>query len=478
MTLAEQPRTAFGRPPVPARPNVIVAVLCLAGLSYAVLASVLVPALPTIRDSLGASETSVTWLLTSFLLGASVGTGILGRLGDMHGKQRLLLWTLTILSAATLAAALSTSLGVLIVARVIQGASGGVFPLAFGIVRDEFPADRVASKIGLLSAVLGVGGGLGVVLSGVIAQHFDWHWLFWMPFGACVVAAVLVWRFVPESPVRVPGRVNWLAGAVMAAGVTSILLGISQAGSWGWASARTLGLIAFGLAVCAVWVAIELRSREPLVDMAMMRMRSVWSANAAAFLIAAGMYSSFIAIPQMVQLPQSTGFGFGKSVIASGLFLLPCTLGQGLTSALSGPVVARFGARFGVVVGALVISVGFAYLVAFHASTADVLVTSTVIGLGIGLAFAALGNVIVEAVPPFQTGVATGMNTVARTMGGALGGQLSATFIAGHVAHGQPTVDGFLVTFACAAVLLLLAAAAAAAGARPRTFRRAPAPVG
>jgi EmrB/QacA subfamily drug resistance transporter len=478
MAVVERSDTARDAPVMPARPNAVMAVLCLSGLTYAVLASVLVPALPTIRASLGASETSVTWLLTAFLLGASIGTGILGRLGDMHGKRRLLLWTLGILAAATLVGALAKSLGVLIAARFVQGASGGVFPLGFGIIRDEFPPGKIAAKIGLMSSVLGVGGGLGVVLSGVIAQHFDWHWLLWIPFAACVLAGLLTWRYVPESPVRIRGRVNWLSAALMALGVTAILVGISMATRWGWGSPRTLGLIAGGLVVCAAWVRRELHSPEPLVDMAMMRLRAVWSTNAAAFLIAAGMYSCFVVIPQLVQLPKSTGFGFGGSVTTAGLFLLPCTVGQGLTSGLAGIVAARYGSRFGVIAGALIIAAGFAWLTFFHASTADVLLTSTLIGLGIGLAFAALGNVIVEAVPPHQTGVATGMNTVSRTMGGALGGQLSATFIAGHVIHGVPTVDGFVMTFVMATGFLLLAAATVALAGRTSTRRRVSATVG
>src|SRR5205807_7869962 len=144
----------------------------------------------------------------------------------------------------TLAAALSHSLGVLIAARFVQGAGGGIFPLAFGIVRDEFPREKVAGGIGLLSSILGVGGGIGIVLSGLIVEHLDYHWLFWIPLVAIVVAGVATWRLVPESPVRVPGRVNWLAGLVMTAGLGASLLAISQASQWGWGSPKTLGLLA------------------------------------------------------------------------------------------------------------------------------------------------------------------------------------------------------------------------------------------
>src|SRR5271165_569282 len=225
-------------------PTLILAVLSLGGLAYAMLSSSVVPALPTIQHALGASETEITWLLTAYLLSASVGTAIIGRLGDMYGKERLLLWTLVVLAAGTLLAAVSSTLGVLILARFIQGASGGIFPLAFGIVRDEFPREKVAGSIGLLSAILGVGAGVGIVLSGVIIEHLNYHWLFWIPLVATVIAAAATWRFIPESPVRLPGRINWLAAALMTTGICIILLAISQTTTWGWGSPKTLGLLA------------------------------------------------------------------------------------------------------------------------------------------------------------------------------------------------------------------------------------------
>src|SRR6516162_1576350 len=228
------------------RPNLILGVLLLAGLAYAVLSSAVIPALPTIQRELHTTDTGVTWLLTGFLLSASVGTSIIGRLGDMYGKERLLLWTLLVLAAGTLLAAVANSLGVLIVARVIQGVAGGIFPLAFSIVRDEFPPDQVAGSIGLMSAILGVGGGLGLVVGGLIDEHLSWHWLFWIPLPVMILAAVGTWRLVPESQVRSPGRVNWTAAALMTLGMSCLLIAIAQTTVWGWADVRTLALLAFG----------------------------------------------------------------------------------------------------------------------------------------------------------------------------------------------------------------------------------------
>jgi EmrB/QacA subfamily drug resistance transporter len=446
------PAAAGTRPRV--SPNVTLTVLGLSAIAYAVLSSAVIPALPTIQHDLHTSETGVTWLLTAYLIAASVATPIIGRMGDMYGKARMLVWTLVILAVGTLLGAVAGSLAVVIVGRTLQGAAGGIFPLAFGIVRDEFPRERVAYGIGLLSATLGVGGGLGIVASGVVVEHLNWHWLFWIPLVVIVVAGIVTWLVVPESPVRVPGRINWLAAVLMAVGISAALLGVSESTVWGWGSPKTIGLIVGGLLVCALWVAVEVRAREPLVDMTMMRIRGVWTTNTTAFLIGAGMYSSFVIIPQFVQLPTSTGFGFGSSVVIAGLYLLPTSLAMLVMSLLAGPVALRFGSRSALIIGTAVGGAAFVLLAAAHDQPYQILLATGLMGVGFGLAFAALGNLIVEAVPVHQTGVATGMNTVMRTLGGAIGAQLSATFIANNTAHGLPTVTGFTLSFALAAAFL------------------------
>lgn len=455
-------------------PTLILAVLSLAGLAYAVLSSAVIPALPTFQHALHTSETEVTWLLTGFLVSASVGTAIIGRLGDMYGKERLLLWTLLVLAAGTLLAAVAQSLAILIVARVIQGVGGGIFPLAFSIARDEFPQDKVAGSIGLMSSILGIGGGAGLVVGALIVEHLGWHWLFWIPLVVTLLAAFCTWRYIPESPVRAPGRVNWPAAALMSVGISAILIAIAQTTSWGWGDSKTLALFGFGAVVCVLWIAVEVRSREPLVDMAMMRIRGVWTTNLAAFLLGAGMYSSFIVLPQFAQLPKRTGFGFGASIVVASLYLLPSALTMGVLGTQAGRVSRRFGSKRALVVGTGVTAVSFAYAALQHRHPYEMLVMAAVLGIGIGLSFAALGNLIVQAVPPTQTGVASGMNTVMRTLGGALGGQISATFIADNTALGLPSVAGFTDTYVMAA--LFLAVAMVAGLLVPESVAAAPAP--
>jgi MFS family permease len=250
---------------------------------------------------------------------------------------------------------------------------------------------------------------------------------------------------------------------VMAFGISAALLAISETTSWGWGSGKTIALLICGLAVCGLWVFIEAGAEQPLVDMTMMRIRGVWTTNAVAFLLGAGMYGSFIIFPQFAQLPRSTGFGFGASVVVSGLYLLPLCAAMLIMSLIAGPVSLRYGSRLALIVGTTVTCVGFVFIALAHGSPIDFLISSGLIGIGVGLAFSALGILIVSAVPAHQTGVASGMNTVMRTMGGALGAQLAATFIAGHIAHGLPTVTGFVASFVLGAALLATCVLAALA---------------
>ncbi len=429
--------------------------LALGGLSYALLQSLVAPALPDIQHALHTSEGSVSWVLTSYLLSASVATPLIGRLGDIYGKEHVLLIVLALLSFGTLVSALSTSLALMLVGRTIQGAAGGIFPLAFGIIRDEFPRAKVAEAIGLMSALLGVGGGAGVVLAGPIVGRLSFHYLFWLPLVPIVVATVATRLFVPESPVKVPGRISWLSVALMSLGLIAVLLAVTEATTWHWLSAKTLGLIVVGIVVLALWVRGESRSAQPLVDMRMMRIRGVWTTNTVAFLVGFGMYSSFILLPQFVEAPSSTGYGFGSSVTAAGLFLLPSTVSVLVFGALTGRLERIFGSKPPLLAGGVLMTASFVLLAAGSDSPWEIYVAAGLLGAGIGLSFAAMANLIIENVGPTQTGVATGMNTVMRTLGGAFGGAVTASLIAATVGvSGYATAGGYTAAFAlCAAAL-------------------------
>jgi EmrB/QacA subfamily drug resistance transporter len=445
----------------------VLAVLSLGGISYALLQSLVVPALPEIQASLHTTESAVGWVLTAFLLSASVATPIIGRLGDMYGKERLLMIVLLMLALGTFISATASSLWLMILGRVIQGAGGGIFPLAFSIIRDELPNERVPGAIGLVSSLLGIGGGAGVVFAGVVTQNLSYHWLFWFPLGVILFTAYLTWRYIPESPVKTPANINYRAAALMTLGISGVLLAVTQTSTWGWGSPKTLGLFALGVLLILAWVREELRSREPLVDMRMMAIRGVWTTNAVAFLIGVGMYSSFILLPELVQEPASTGYGFGASVTEAGLFLLPATIAIVVVGQMAGILERRIGSRGALIGGALFALASYAILVVDRSSKGEIYVAAGLLGIGIGLSFSAMANLIVQNVRREQTGVATGMNAVTRTLGGAFGGQLAATLLASSAGASRlPASSGFTQSFLMC--LIALAAALGFAFAVPR----------
>jgi EmrB/QacA subfamily drug resistance transporter len=445
------------------RPGLILGVLALGGGAYALLQSLVVPALPVLQHDLHTSTSGVAWVFTSYLLAASVVTPIAGRLGDMFGKKRVLVVALAGLAAGALLGALVTSLPLMIVARTIQGLGGAIFPLAFGILRDEFPRERVAGAIALVSGILGIGGGLGIVLAGPILQHLSYHWLFWIPLVVTSIATVAAIVFIPESKIREPGEIHWLGGALLSAWLVTLLVAVSEGSTWHWGSAKTLGLFILSGLFAAAWVKAESRSRHPLVDMKMMRLAGVWTTNAAALLLGFGMYSAFILIPQFVQTPASTGYGFDASVSQAGLFLVPTTIALLITSPIGGRLSNLVGSKVPLVLGSILTTFAFIVLATADARW-EIYLAATLVGAGVGFAFASMANLIVEAVPPGQTGVATGMNTIVRTIGGAIGAEIAASVLGAHLlASGEPAKHGYTITFSicvavrCAGVLAALA---------------------
>jgi EmrB/QacA subfamily drug resistance transporter len=447
------------------------AVLVVSALAYALSQTLVAPALPEIQRQLHTSTTSVTYVLTVYLLTASVATPIMGRLGDMFGKERMLVATLAAFGVGSLVAALSHSIEVLVAGRAIQGVGGAIFPLAFGIIRDEFPRERVAAGIGLISATFGIGGGVGLVLSGIIVDNLSYEWIFWLGVIVVVIAIVATQLFVPESPVKSPSRIDWGGAALLSLGLVALLVGVSEGHDWGWASPAVLALFTGAALVLMIWVAYERRVPAPLVDMGMMRQRAVLTTNLTALLVGFGMFGSFILIPQLVQTPSRSGYGFAASVTEAGLYMLPSAAVMLVAGPIAGWLGGRSGSRLPLLIGTAAATASFAFLAIAHDAPWTIYVGSSLLGLGIGFAFASMANLIVDAVDQRQVGVATGMNTIMRTIGGSLGGQISASIVAGHVIArtGLPEESGFTLAFALSAVGLAFAfLCALAVPSRPR----------
>jgi EmrB/QacA subfamily drug resistance transporter len=435
-------------------------ILSMSALAFSLAQTMLIPALGELTHQLGTDASGIAWVLTGYLLAAAVATPIAGRLGDMFGKRRLLVLSLVAFGVGSTVAALGSSLEVVVLGRVLQGFGGGIFPLCFGIIRDEFPREKVASSIGLISAIFGIGGGAGLIGGGLIADHLSYHWIFWLGTISAALAAVATELWVPESPERKPGRVDLRGAALLGVGLVLPLIAISRANDWGWGSTRTLVLIAAGLVVLAIWVVVERRTEQPLADIPTLVSPPVLLTNVATLFVGFGMFGSFLLIPQLAELPKSTGFGFGLDATGAGLLMLPGAVMMLFTGPISGALGTRFGSKLPLALGAATTSAGLLGLGLDHSSQFDVVTWSFVMSTGIGLAFAAMANLIVEAVPPDQTGEATGINTLGRSVGASIGSQVSAAIIAGSAVAGSavPTDDGFTAAFLVSAGVAAVAA--------------------
>ncbi|SER64889.1 Major Facilitator Superfamily protein [Lentzea albida] len=397
------------------RPNVVVAVLAAGGIVVSLMQTLVIPLLPRFPQLLGSSPGDTTWVITSTLLASAVATPVIGRLGDMYGKRRMLLVSLLMVVVGSVIGALSHSLVPLIVGRVVQGMAVGVIPLGISIMRDELPRERLAGATALMSASLGVGGALGLPAAALLVEQSDWHMLFWTSAGAGVlaVAAVLIW--VPESPVRSGGRFDLLGAVGLSVALISLLLGVSKASEWSGGAVTGLFLVA--ALVLGLWGWWELRSSQPLVDLRTTVRRQVLLTNIASVSFAFALFAQSLVLPQVLQLPASTGHGLGQSLLVTGLVLVP----SGLVMMATAPVSARIsnarGPRVTLIMGALVVAFGYAVGIFMLTSIWQLVVVSAVIGAGIGLGYGAMPALIMGAVPTSETAAANSLNSLMRAIG-------------------------------------------------------------
>jgi EmrB/QacA subfamily drug resistance transporter len=442
-------------------PSRTLLILALAALAYALAQTTLVPAIPELMRGLHTTESGVTWTLTGYLVSAAVFTPLVGRLGDIFGKRRLLVITLVAFALGSVVSAVTSQLWVVVAGRVVQGLGGGIFPLCFAIIRDEFPRERVGRAVGLMSAIAGIGGGLGLIVGGLLVDYASYHWIFWVGAVMGVCGAIAAALFVPESPIRTPSRLDIRGAVVLAIGLTLPLIAISQATDIGWGSARTIGEILAGVLVLVFWVALERRTPQPLADIAALAKPPVLLTNVATLLVGFGMFGSYILVPTLAQAAKSTGYGFGDDATRAGLLLLPGALAMLVCGPASGILGARFGNKVSLSVGGLGTAAGLLLLALLHDNQIEVAGFALVMSAGIGLAFAAMPNLILEAVSAHQTGEATGFNALVRSVGSSLGSQISATILASSAVAGIATDAGFTHAFLVSAAVALCAAVVA-----------------
>jgi predicted MFS family arabinose efflux permease len=400
--------------------------------------------------------------MTANLLSAAIFTPILGRIGDMVGKKHVLVAVLVALALGSLLAAVAPTIGVLIASRVIQGAAGAVFPLSYAIIRDEFPAPRIAPAIGAISAIIAAAGGLGLVLAGPLVDGLGYAWLFWIPMVVVAAAALSAQVFVPDSPVRHPGSINWLAASLLSTGLVSLLLALSRAPESGWFSPDVLGLLLASVVLLAAWLTTEVRSTNPLIDMRMMRLPAVWTTNLVALLFGAGQFAIFAFLPQLMQTPRDAGYGFGASVTEAGVLLLPMVFTMFAAGIVSGRIEPAFSSKAQLVTASTLSVLAFTALAFVHDERWQLAAAAAVFGAGLGLALTSLMNLIVNSVPATQTGVASGMNANFRTIGGAIGAALMGSIVTANLQpSGFPNESGYTIGFLLLAGISIAAVIAA-----------------
>lgn len=402
----------------PVRTGAVVSVLAFAGMCAAFTQTILIPIQGELPQLLNTSPSNTAWVITITLLVAAICTPISGKLGDMYGKRRVALILLAVLMLGSVVAALSPTVLPLILGRGLQGVGMGVIPLGIAILRDTLAADRLGSAIALVSATLGVGGALGLPVSAFVTEHFDWHVLFWVAAGLGATSFVLMATLVPESALRVGGRVDKVGIAGLAVGLSGVLLAISRGNDWGWTSTRTLGFLVGGIVVLMLWGWLELRIREPLVDLRVSARGPVLLTNLASIAMGFALFSSQIAFPQLLELPSAAG-GLGMPLLQASLFLMPAGLAMLVMSPIAGRLERRWGPKPLLVTGAAIMGTSYAVALLSELHAGHILVINILIGIGIGLGYAAMPTLIMRAVPASETGAANGLNTLMRSLGTA-----------------------------------------------------------
>jgi MFS family permease len=414
-----------------------VPVLIYLAMLVAVISSLGAPLIPAIAEANDVSVTSAQWSLTVTLLVGAVATPVIGRLGDGRHRRTVVLVVLTVVLLGSVLAALPLGLGWLIAGRALQGVGLGITPLAIATARTALTGERSRSAVAVLSVTVAAGVGLGYPLTGAIAEFGGVHAAFWFGTGASVVALVAAALVYPPSPEMPPRRLDVAGALLLGTALASGLLALGEAETWGWTSPAVLGLAVLALVALVVWAVWQLRAPAPLVDLRLARGRTAATAHGAALLVGVANYLLLSSVPRLAQTPESTGYGFGTSIVVAGLALLPFSVASFLASRLARPLERAVGKRLVLPIGAVVLGIGEVLAGFVRADLWQLFAAMAVAGLGVGTVFAALPGLIMAAVPARETGSAMSLNQVLRYIGFAIGSALSATVLEAATTRGQ-----------------------------------------
>jgi len=411
-----------------------VAALAFTGLCSSFMFTLVVPLQAELPALLNASREDTSWVVTITLLVSAAVTPIAGRLGDMYGKRRVVLVLLCILILGSLIAAFSSSVPGILLGRGLQGASMGVVPLGIAILRDVLPPERLATAVALMSATMGVGGAVGMPLAAYLAQHADFHALFWLSAGLGAAGIVLVVLAVPGDVLLFPGRLDVLGAIGLALGMTGLLLFLSRGAEWGWTSVAALACGIGGVVVLLLWGWYQLRVKGPLLDLRVAARPAVLLTNLASLCMGFALFASNVTFPQMLELPVESGSGFGLDMVGAAFIIMPAGLVMMVLAPISGWLERTIGARRLFTIGTAAIVLAYAFVLIWGSEAWHIFAANLLVGVGIGFTFAAMPMIIMRSVPATETGASNGLNALFRSVGTAtaaavMGGVLAAVTV-------------------------------------------------
>lgn len=435
-----------------ARSGGVVGILAFAGIVAAITQTLVVPLIAELPELLGTSASNASWVITATLLAAAVTTPVAGRLGDMYGKRRMLLTSLIPLIAGSVVCALSSSVVPMIAGRGLQGLGMGVVPLGISLLRDVVPAEKLGSSIAIMSASMGVGGALGLPFAAAIAENSSWRVLFWVVAALALAVGTLIWVFVPgDRENNASGGFDLLGAIGLGSALICLLLAVSKGADWGWGSGTTLGLFATAVIVLLAWGWWELRLSDPLVDLRVTARPQVLMTNAASILVGFAMYAQSLVVPQLLQLPEATGYGLGQSMLAMGLWMAPAGLMMMVMSPIGAKLSAAKGPKVTLAVGSLIIGIGYGISLPLisSGSTWSLLAVTIVCNTGVGFAYGAMPALIMGAVPQSETASANSFNTLMRSIGSSVSaaviGVVLAQLTTDFGGYALPSENGFRI---------------------------------
>nr|WP_120492025.1 MFS transporter [Corynebacterium lactis] len=447
--------------------SALIAVAAFSCLVVTLLQSLVVPAIPRFPSILGASATTVSWLVTSTLLTGAIATPVIGRLGDLLPRRRMMIITMTLVLVGSIIAPLG-GIATVIIGRALQGMGTALIPVAMAEMRYSLPGHRIGGALALLSAMLGIGGGLGIPLGGLILSFVGWKAMFWFAAIMSAISIALIAAFIPADESTNSGSFDYAGAVLLSLGLTAVLTAISQGGSWGWGRALTLGLFVAGIVVFIAWGYYELRQGSPLVNLRTTADRPILLTNIASILLGVLMFTNLLLTTLELQNPLEQG-GFAWPASAAGLAMLPSALSMFAVAPISARLAAKYGARIVVTTGSAITALGYIARLLFEPNGGFVVVWATVVAIGVGIGYAGLPMMIVKYAPAHETGSANAVNALMRSIGMAASSAMVAAITASlSVVHGAGTVpsSGALNTLASISIAMGVIATALSLAAR------------